>query len=80
MMLSTALYSLLLLSQSWAVAIPSLDQRPDRRGDALGHRAAAADEDYHWVATWTSMPQLVEQSNMPPSPFVSLGPGGRRMI
>ncbi|KAI1341257.1 SGNH hydrolase-type esterase domain-containing protein [Xylariaceae sp. FL0016] len=27
------------------------------------------DGDSHWVATWTSMPQLVEQSNMPPSPF-----------
>ncbi|KAI0594944.1 lipolytic enzyme [Biscogniauxia sp. FL1348] len=26
-------------------------------------------EDGHWVATWTSMPQLVEPSNMPPSPF-----------
>lgn len=26
--------------------------------------------DYHWVDTWTSMPQLVEQSNLPPSPFV----------
>ncbi|KAI1373187.1 SGNH hydrolase [Hypoxylon crocopeplum] len=27
------------------------------------------DEDSHWVATWTSMPQLVEPNNMPPSPF-----------
>jgi hypothetical protein len=26
---------------------------------------------YHWVNTWTSMPQLVEPANMPPSPFVS---------
>ncbi|KAI5917366.1 lipolytic enzyme [Camillea tinctor] len=26
-------------------------------------------ENRHWVATWTSMPQLVEPSNMPPSPF-----------
>jgi hypothetical protein len=25
---------------------------------------------FHWVNTWTSMPQLVESSNMPPSPFV----------
>ncbi|HEY3468330.1 MAG TPA: SGNH/GDSL hydrolase family protein [Amycolatopsis sp.] len=23
----------------------------------------------HWVATWTSMPQLTEPSNMPPAPF-----------
>ncbi|KAI1644739.1 SGNH hydrolase [Daldinia loculata] len=27
------------------------------------------DEYSHWVATWTSMPQLVEPNNMPPSPF-----------
>ena len=32
---------------------------------------AVEDEDYHWVAAWTSMPQLVEPNNMPPSPFVS---------
>jgi hypothetical protein len=24
----------------------------------------------HWINTWTSMPQLVEASNMPPSEFV----------
>jgi len=24
-----------------------------------------------WVTAWTSMPQLVESNNMPPSPFVS---------
>ncbi|KAF9526189.1 SGNH hydrolase-type esterase domain-containing protein [Crepidotus variabilis] len=29
-------------------------------------------DDYHWVDTWTNMPQLVEDSNMPPSPFVSV--------
>jgi hypothetical protein len=27
--------------------------------------------DYHWVPTWTSMPQQVESNNLPPSPFVS---------
>ena len=27
--------------------------------------------DFHWVDTWVSMPQLVESSNLPPSPFVS---------
>ncbi|KAI1146515.1 SGNH hydrolase-type esterase domain-containing protein [Nemania diffusa] len=27
------------------------------------------DPDFHWVATWTSMPQLVEQANLPPAPF-----------
>lgn len=25
---------------------------------------------YHWINTWTSMPQLVESGNMPPSQFV----------
>jgi hypothetical protein len=24
----------------------------------------------HWINTWTSMPQLVEASNLPPSQFV----------
>ena len=38
-------------------AIESLDRRQDG---------------YHWVNTWTSMPQLVESNNMPPSPFVHL--------
>ena len=28
--------------------------------------------DFHWINTWTSMPQLVEQNNMPPSPYVTL--------
>jgi hypothetical protein len=27
---------------------------------------------FHWINTWTSMPQLVESSNMPPSPFVRI--------
>ncbi|KAK4142316.1 SGNH hydrolase-type esterase domain-containing protein [Dichotomopilus funicola] len=31
--------------------------------------APRQDEDWHWVATWTSMPQLVEPNNMPPAPF-----------
>ena len=26
----------------------------------------------HWVDTWTSMPQLVESNNMPPSPYVRI--------
>ncbi|KAJ2988748.1 hypothetical protein NUW58_g3820 [Xylaria curta] len=29
--------------------------------------------DSHWVATWASMPQLVEQNNLPPSPFTGAG-------
>ena len=28
------------------------------------------DDDFHWVATWTAMPQLVEPHNLPPEPFV----------
>ncbi|KAF2751666.1 hypothetical protein M011DRAFT_434607 [Sporormia fimetaria CBS 119925] len=28
-------------------------------------------DDSHWVTAWTSMPQLVETNNMPPSPFGS---------
>lgn len=31
--------------------------------------APRQEEDSHWVATWVSMPQLVEPNNMPPSPF-----------
>ncbi|KAI1760007.1 SGNH hydrolase [Hypoxylon sp. FL1150] len=31
--------------------------------------ATRQEEDSHWVATWVSMPQLVEPNNMPPSPF-----------
>ncbi|KAI0392146.1 SGNH hydrolase-type esterase domain-containing protein [Xylariaceae sp. FL0594] len=27
----------------------------------------------HWVATWTSMPQLVEPANLPPAPFTGSG-------
>jgi len=34
-----------------------------------------AQTDYHWVSTWTSMPQLVEPDNLPPAPFVGLGFG-----
>ena len=33
------------------------------------------ESDYHWVPTWTSMPQLVEPQNLPPAPFVCFGPG-----
>jgi hypothetical protein len=40
-----------------ARAIDTLDKRQDG---------------YHWLNTWTSMPQLVESNNMPPSPFVYL--------
>ncbi|KAH8201443.1 hypothetical protein TruAng_004367 [Truncatella angustata] len=48
---------LLLLSQC-SHALPTDVSRLEERQD-----------DSQWVATWTSMPQLVEQSNLPPSPF-----------
>ncbi|KAF2476324.1 SGNH hydrolase [Lindgomyces ingoldianus] len=40
-------------------------------GLAIGSEGKRQDAGYHWVDTWTSMPQLVESSNMPPSPFSS---------
>ncbi|KAK4164397.1 SGNH hydrolase-type esterase domain-containing protein [Cladorrhinum sp. PSN259] len=60
---------LLLLSAQWASAVPT-SQNTDNVGETLSVRA---DEDNHWVSTWTSMPQLVESSNMPPSQFSSGG-------
>ena len=57
----------LLLLASWATAAPTaLSADEKARGVVLEAR-----EGEHWVATWTSMPQLVESNNMPPSPFVS---------
>jgi hypothetical protein len=57
--------SLLLLSPYTAAVPTPGDADPSR--DVLAPRQ---DADWHWVATWTSMPQLVEPNNMPPSPFV----------
>ncbi|GAP91470.1 putative lipolytic enzyme [Rosellinia necatrix] len=44
-------------------------------GSPLGINKLAQrqDGDSHWVTTWASMPQLVEQSNLPPSPFTGGG-------
>lgn len=33
------------------------------------HAPGPKERDAHWVAAWTSMPQLTEPSNMPPAPF-----------
>jgi len=55
-----------LLFSSWAFASPTSF---DEKRDILS--VLQAREGEKWVATWTSMPQLVEQNNMPPSPFVS---------
>ncbi|KAH8710208.1 SGNH hydrolase-type esterase domain-containing protein [Phaeosphaeriaceae sp. PMI808] len=38
-------------------------------GRAVGEKRQ---DGFHWVNTWTSMPQLVEQNNMPPSPYSAL--------
>ncbi len=58
-----ALTLLPLLKAVPADAAPSL---AEGFSAALTERA----DDNHWVATWASMPQLVESSNMPPSSFV----------
>jgi hypothetical protein len=42
---------------------------PAADGLAIGSHDKRQDG-YHWINTWTSMPQLVEPNNMPPSPFV----------
>ncbi|AEO56492.1 hypothetical protein MYCTH_2301517 [Thermothelomyces thermophilus ATCC 42464] len=60
--------SLLLLSPS-TLAVPTHGNGKTTR-DAVSPRA---DDDWHWVATWTSMPQLVEPNNMPPAPFTGGG-------
>ncbi|THA72106.1 SGNH/GDSL hydrolase family protein [Streptomyces sp. A0642] len=36
---------------------------------AADHAPGAHERNAHWVAAWTSMPQLTEPSNMPPAPF-----------
>jgi Tfp pilus assembly major pilin PilA len=43
-------------------------------GLAIEYLEKRQDASTHWVTTWTSMPQLVESNNMPPSPFVSNSP------
>ncbi|KAH7073301.1 lipolytic enzyme [Paraphoma chrysanthemicola] len=57
--LTVALATLAIFSPATnARAIDSVDKRQDG---------------YHWVNTWTSMPQQVESSNMPPAQFSSGG-------
>jgi hypothetical protein len=45
---------------------------PITTGRAIEPIDKRQNDGFHWVNTWTSMPQLVESSNMPPSPFVRL--------
>jgi hypothetical protein len=55
-LLSVALATLSLVSPTVnGRAIEAVDKRKDAS---------------HWINTWTSMPQLVEASNMPPAQFV----------
>ncbi|ORX98444.1 lipolytic enzyme [Clohesyomyces aquaticus] len=61
-----ARYSHLLSAALAAVALFSTTVHPR----AIKEVEARQDGN-HWVDTWTSMPQLVESSNMPPSPFSS---------
>ncbi|KAL2020570.1 hypothetical protein VTK56DRAFT_8158 [Thermocarpiscus australiensis] len=79
---SAAIATLLLLSSQWAIAIPAdsdfIAHEAALRPRTTAHRAAA--EDWQWVAAWTSMPQLVEQNNMPHSPFtLHLSIGAERL-
>lgn len=60
--LGAALKGLALLALATpAASVPSFQKRQN-------------ESDYHWVPTWTSMPQLVEPDNLPPAPFVRLFP------
>ncbi|OAA65499.1 Esterase, SGNH hydrolase-type, subgroup [Niveomyces insectorum RCEF 264] len=61
---SSLLLPLLLLG-SGTTAAPA----PVPAAAAFVEALSAAANDSHWVDTWTSMPQLVEQSNMPPASF-----------
>ncbi|KAJ4415972.1 hypothetical protein N0V85_002474 [Neurospora sp. IMI 360204] len=71
---SSSLATALLCLFGWANGLPSRNLHAEHI-ELLGLRdsVGAAAEDYHWVASWTSMSQLVESSNMPPSPFSSGG-------
>jgi lysophospholipase L1-like esterase len=40
---------------------------------ARGPAGVAADEAGHWVHTWVAMPQLTEDTNLPPAPFMRPG-------
>ncbi|KAK0629571.1 SGNH hydrolase-type esterase domain-containing protein [Bombardia bombarda] len=64
--------AVVLLLSRWATAMPTSLETSSESDEAVAVRAAAVDTN-HWVDTWTSMPQLVESSNMPPSPYSSGG-------
>ncbi|CAK7215988.1 hypothetical protein SBRCBS47491_002678 [Sporothrix bragantina] len=64
--LSSLLLPLLLLGSKVSAA-------PASAAAIVSAAIEARADDSHWVDTWTSMPQLVEQSNMPPSAFTGGG-------
>lgn len=54
------------------VATPATVSASPAHADPAGSTASSPPttrEDGHWVTTWTAMPQLTEESNMPPPPF-----------
>ncbi|KAI1329457.1 SGNH hydrolase-type esterase domain-containing protein [Xylariaceae sp. FL0255] len=52
------------------VAFPFNENLPAYHGEHHGEkRPGKGKDDTHWVATWTAMPQLVEQANLPPAPY-----------
>ncbi|EMR68227.1 putative lipolytic enzyme protein [Eutypa lata UCREL1] len=53
----------------WLVFSPASEAFPTFGGNRAKNQPA--DDDFHWVATWTSMPQLVEPENLPPAPFTA---------
>jgi hypothetical protein len=58
-------------SSSLAAALAALATfAPGAEGLAIERVDKRQNASFHWVDTWTSMPQLVEQSNLPPSQFV----------
>ncbi|KAL1840058.1 hypothetical protein VTJ49DRAFT_834 [Mycothermus thermophilus] len=59
-----AVSALALLGSQTTVAAPASDN---------GIVAPRQDDGWHWVASWTSMPQQVEPNNMPPGQFNSGG-------
>ncbi|KAL2152107.1 hypothetical protein VTH82DRAFT_5291 [Thermothelomyces myriococcoides] len=65
---AAAAASFLLLCPS-TLAVPTQGNGKPNQDTVLPRQ----DDDWHWVATWTSMPQLVEPNNMPPAPFTGGG-------
>ncbi|KAF1830955.1 SGNH hydrolase [Decorospora gaudefroyi] len=64
----------MLYSSAFSVAVATLSLlSPVAKGLAIESVDRRQDASLHWINTWTSMPQLVEPNNMPPSQFSSGG-------